>query len=155
MNRLALIIATCAGIGRVPFAPGTFGSIPGILLAVALHRLGNIWIEAAVIAVVFAVGVWAATEAERAFALIDPGPVVIDEVLGMLMTLAWLPLSLTGVLVGFLLFRVLDVLKPWPARRLEDAPAGWGIMLDDAMAGAYGQLLLRLCTWAWPAWMVA
>ena len=87
--------------------------------------------------------------------LADPGPVVIDEVLGMLMTLALLPLSLTGVIAGFLLFRVLDVVKPFPAGRLEHAPRGWGIMLDDAMAGVYGHLVLRVCIWAWPAWMVA
>ena len=85
----------------------------------------------------------------------DPGPIVIDEVLGMLITLAWLPLSLTGVLVGFVLFRLYDVVKPYPARRFEDAPGGWGIMLDDAMAGVYGQVTMRLLVWALPAWMVA
>jgi phosphatidylglycerophosphatase A len=85
----------------------------------------------------------------------DPGPVVIDEVLGMLLTLAWLPLSLTGVAIGFVLFRVLDVVKPFPARQFEQAPGGWGIMLDDAMAGIYGQLALRLCVWMLPGWMVA
>jgi phosphatidylglycerophosphatase A len=62
---------------------------------------------------------------------------------------------LTGVITGFLLFRILDVVKPFPAGRLEHAPRGWGIMLDDAMAGVYGQLALRVCMWAWPAWMIA
>jgi phosphatidylglycerophosphatase A len=85
----------------------------------------------------------------------DPGPVVIDEVLGMLMTLAWMPLSLAGVTVGFVLFRAFDIVKPFPAGRLEHAPRGWGIMLDDAMAGVYGQLAMRLCVWMLPAWMVA
>ena len=153
MNRLALIIATCAGIGRVPFAPGTFGSIPGILLAVALHRLGNVWIETAVIAVVFAVGVWAATEAERAFALIDPGPVVIDEVLGMLVTLAFIPAGWSAALTGFVVFRIFDVIKPWPANRLEKLHGGFGIMADDAMAGVYANLVLRLVMWLLPAWI--
>ena len=125
MNRLALIIATCAGIGRVPFAPGTFGSIPGVLLAVALHRYGNVWIETAVIAVVFAVGVWAATEAERAFALI-----------------------------GFFVFRVCDVLKPFPARRLEKLPGGFGVMGDDFMAGLWGLAIMHALIWAVPQWIL-
>jgi phosphatidylglycerophosphatase A len=104
---------------------------------------------------VFGVGVWASTRTEVVLGSSDPGPVVIDEVLGMLLTLAWLPLSLTGVMVGFVLFRILDVVKPFPAGRFEHAPRGWGIMLDDAMAGVYGQLAMRVCIWLLPAWMVA
>ena len=73
----------------------------------------------------------------------------------MLLTLAWLPLSMTGVVAGFLLFRIFDVVKPFPAGQLEHAPRGWGIMLDDAMAGVYGQLALRLAAWALPAWILA
>lgn len=155
MNAFALAIATFGYVGYFPIAPGTAGSAAALALYAVVRGVGIPLVEAGVIAAVFGIGVWAATRAETALGASDPGPVVIDEVLGMLMTLAWLPLSITGVLVGFLLFRVLDVVKPWPARRLEDAPAGWGIMLDDAMAGAYGHVLLRLCAWAWPAWMVA
>jgi phosphatidylglycerophosphatase A len=112
-------------------------------------------VESAAIAVVFPAGVWASSRTETILGTSDPGPVVIDEVLGMLMTLAWMPLSLTGVAVGFVLFRVLDIVKPFPARRLEHVPGGWGIMLDDAMAGVYGQLVMRLSVWMLPAWMVA
>jgi phosphatidylglycerophosphatase A len=154
MNRLALIIATCAGIGRIPFAPGTFGSIPGILLAVALHWYGCVWLEIAVIAAVFAVGVWAATQAERAFALIDPGPVVIDEVLGMLVTVAFIPVSVTGALIGFFVFRVCDVVKPFPARRLEKLPGGYGVMGDDFMAGLWGLAIMHALIWAVPQWIL-
>ena len=96
-----------------------------------------------------------ATKSETLLGGTDRGPIVIDEVLGMLITLAWLPLSLTGVLVGFVLFRVYDVVKPYPARKFEDIPGGWGVMLDDAMAGIYGQVTMRLLVWALPAWMVA
>jgi len=99
--------------------------------------------------------VWAGTRSEALLGGTDPGPVVIDEVLGMLITLAGMPLSLTGVLLGFVCFRIFDIVKPFPARRLEDAPGGWGIMLDDAAAGVYGQVALRLLVWVWPAWMVA
>ena len=91
---------------------------------------------------IFIVGVWSATEAERHFGGVDPGPVVIDEVVGMLMTLALHPVTIAGALVGFVVFRILDVIKPWPARQLEDLPAGFGIVLDDAMAGVYGNLIV-------------
>jgi phosphatidylglycerophosphatase A len=79
--------------------------------------------------------------------------VVIDEVLGMLVTLALLPLSMTGVVAGFLIFRVLDVIKPYPAGRLEHLHGGLGIMADDAMAGIYGNLLLRAGILFSPSWL--
>ncbi len=103
----------------------------------------------------FAVGVWAASGTERALARKDPGVVVIDEVLGMLITLALLPLSLTGVALGFLVFRALDVVKPYPAAQLEHLHGGLGIMADDAVAGLYAHLVLRACVWMVPAWLTA
>lgn len=155
MNRLGLIVATFGYVGFFPVAPGTAGSLVALILYAVVRWVGHPVFEGTVIAAVFAIGVWSATRAEQVLGVEDPGPVVIDEVLGMLITLAWLPLSLTGVIVGFLLFRIFDVVKPFPARRLEDAPAGWGIMLDDAMAGVYAHLLLRACLWGLPGWMVA
>jgi phosphatidylglycerophosphatase A len=80
---------------------------------------------------------------------------VIDEVLGMLMTLALLPVSIWGVILGFLFFRTLDVVKPFPAAQLEHIHGGMGIMADDAVAGIYAHLLLRLCMWLVPAWLTA
>ena len=155
MNRLALLVSTFGYVGFFPIAPGTAGSLAALALYVPVAWVGDPSIETAAIAVVFGVGVWAATRAEVLLGASDPGPVVIDEVLGMLITLAWMPLSLGGVIAGFLLFRIFDIIKPFPARRLEDAPQGWGIMLDDAMAGVYGQLALRLCAWLMPAWILA
>jgi phosphatidylglycerophosphatase A len=149
------LVSTFGYVGFFPIAPGTAGSFAA-LAPYALVRWVNLpVIELASITAVFVMGVWAATRSEALLGGTDPAPVVIDEVLGMLITLAWLPLSLTGVLVGFLLFRFYDVIKPYPARRLEDAPGGWGVMLDDAMAGIYGQVSLRLLVWAMPGWMVA
>jgi len=155
VNRLALLIATFGYVGFFPIAPGTAGSFAALALYALVRWIDLPAVELAAIVAVFAVGVWAATRSEVLLGGTDPGPIVIDEVLGMLMTLAWLPLSLTGVVVGFLLFRIYDVIKPYPARRCEDAPGGWGVMLDDAMAGIYGQVTLRLLVWAMPAWMVA
>jgi phosphatidylglycerophosphatase A len=155
VNRLALLISTFGYVGFFPIAPGTAGSFAALALYALVRWIDLPAVELAAIVAVFAVGVWAATKSEVVLGGTDPGPIVIDEVLGMLVTLAWLPLSLTGVVVGFVLFRVYDVIKPYPARRFEDAPGGWGVMLDDAMAGLYGQVTLRLLVWAMPAWMVA
>jgi phosphatidylglycerophosphatase A len=155
VSRLALLISTFGFVGFFPVAPGTAGSLAALPLYALIRWLGGPLFETAAIAAVFAAGVWASSRAETMLGTSDPGPVVIDEVLGMLMTLAWMPLSLAGVTVGFVLFRAFDIVKPFPAGRLEHAPRGWGIMLDDAMAGVYGQLAMRLCVWMLPAWMVA
>ena len=90
---------------------------------------------------------------ERYFGGIDPGPVVIDEVLGMLVTLAFIPVGWSGALAGFFIFRVFDVIKPYPANRLEKFHGGVGIMADDAMAGVYANIALRLLMWLLPAWI--
>lgn len=154
MNRLALLISTFGYVGFFPIAPGTAGSLAALALYVPVQWVGEPLADAAAIAIVFGLGVWASTRAEALLGTSDPGPVVIDEVLGMLITLAWMPLSLGGVVAGFVLFRIFDVIKPFPARRLEDAPRGWGIMLDDAMAGVYGQVALRLGAWLVPSWIL-
>lgn len=155
MTRLALLVSTFGYVGFFPVAPGTAGSAAALVVYAIVRWVGAPAFELATIIVVFAAGVWAAARSERVLGSKDPGPVVIDEVLGMLVTLAFLPLSLAGVVAGFVLFRALDVIKPYPARRLEDAPGGWGVMLDDAMAGVYGQLAMRLLVWLLPGWMVA
>jgi phosphatidylglycerophosphatase A len=155
VNRVALLVATFGYVGFFPIAPGTAGSFAALALYAFIRWIDVPALELAAILAVFAVGVWAAAHTEVVLGSTDLAPVVIDEVLGMLMTLAWLPLSLTGVAVGFLLFRIFDIIKPYPAGRLEDAPGGWGVMLDDAMAGVYGQITMRLLVWALPAWMVA
>jgi phosphatidylglycerophosphatase A len=153
MNGAALLVATFGYVGFFPIAPGTAGSLAALALYAVVQSIGVPAFEGVTLVAIFAAGVWSSTVSERLLGGIDPGPVVIDEVLGMLVTLAWLPLSLAGVLAGFLLFRVLDVIKPFPAKRLEDAPGGWGIMLDDVIAGLYGQLALRALAWGAP-WLV-
>ena len=110
-------------------------------------------VELGAIAVILVVGLWSATEAEHHFGGIDPGPVVIDEVVGMLMTLALHPVNVWGAIIGFLIFRVLDIVKPWPARRLELLPGGFGVVLDDMMAGVYGNLLVWALVHMFPTWL--
>jgi phosphatidylglycerophosphatase A len=84
---------------------------------------------------------------------IDPGPIVIDEVMGMLITLFMIPVGWGGILLGFLLFRALDVLKPFPARQLERLHGGFGVMADDAMAAIYAHILLRGAYYLVPGWI--
>ncbi len=153
--RLGLFVATCGYIGYVPIAPGTFGSAAGLVVFAAVRWSGSLSLELGLIALLLAIGVWSASVAERHFAAVDPGPVVLDEVAGMLITLALIPVNITGAIFGFLLFRVLDVVKPWPANRLEALPGGLGIMADDAMAAVYGNLIMRLFIAVLPAgWLV-
>ena len=155
MNQLALLVASFGYVGFFPFAPGTAGSLAALALFAVVRWIGVPAFEVGVILAVLVLGIWAANGAERALGRKDPGQVVIDEVLGMLITLALLPVSLTGVFVGFLLFRLFDVVKPYPAGRLEHLPGGYGIMLDDAMAGVYSYIVLRVCMWWMPAWLTA
>jgi phosphatidylglycerophosphatase A len=153
LRRLGVFIATCAHVGYAPVAPGTFGSAVGLVVYYLVRRQASTAVELGAIAVILVVGLWSATEAEHHFGGIDPGPVVIDEVIGMLITLALHPVNVTGAIVGFFIFRVLDVVKPWPARRLELLPGGFGVVLDDVMAGVYGNLLMWGLVRLLPSWV--
>jgi phosphatidylglycerophosphatase A len=150
-----VFIATCGYIGYVPIAPGTFGSAAGLAVFLAARSTGSVTVELATIVVLFAIGVWSGTIAEHHFGGVDPGPIVIDEVVGMLITLALLPVTMTGAIVGFLVFRVLDVIKPWPSGGFEKLPGGLGVMADDGMAAIYGNVVMRALIWLAPAgWLV-
>jgi phosphatidylglycerophosphatase A len=153
VTRFAVFLATVAYCGYFPIAPGTVGSAAGLIVYLLVWWTRSPMVEAGLIAVTFAAGTWAATHAERYFGGIDPGPVVIDEVLGMLVTLAFIPVGWPAALAGFFIFRVFDVIKPYPANRLETFHGGFGIMADDAMAGIYANLVLRLLMWLLPAWI--
>jgi phosphatidylglycerophosphatase A len=139
---VALALATSAGIGYIPFAPGTFGSLAGVLLWWLLPE--SVAIQLAVIVALFVLGSWSGSVAERHFGNTDPGPVVIDEVMGMLVTLFMNPVGWIGATIGFLLFRASDIVKPYPANRLERLHGGVGVMADDFMAAVYANLVLRV-----------
>jgi phosphatidylglycerophosphatase A len=154
MNRVGLFIATCGYLGYVPVAPGTFGSAAGLAVFFLIRSTGSVTLELAAILVLFAIGIWSGTIAEHHFGGVDPAPVVMDEVVGMLITLAFLPVSTTGAIVGFLVFRVLDVFKPWPSARFERLPGGLGVMADDGMAAIYGNVMMHGLIWVTPGWLV-
>jgi phosphatidylglycerophosphatase A len=144
MRRLAVFLATCGYVGYAPVAPGTFGSAAGLVVYALLRWVGSGAVEIATIIVLFAIGIWSGAEAEHHFGRADPGPIVLDEVVGMLITLALIPVTITGAFVGFLVFRALDVFKPWPSGRFERLPGGLGVMADDGMAALYGNGVMRV-----------
>ena len=154
MNQLALFVATFGYLGYFPIAPGTAGSLAALVLFAFVRWLGMPAVEIATIVVVFVGGIWAANATEQVLGRKDPGAIVIDEVLGMLMTLALLPVSTLGIVVGFVLFRLFDVVKPFPAARMEHLKGGPGVMLDDAVAGIYAHIALRLLAWLVPSWLM-
>jgi phosphatidylglycerophosphatase A len=162
---LALAIATC-GVGYIPLAPGTWGSLVAVVFYLILH---GAWfphtdispevyvptfllVQLGIIVVVTLVGTWAASRTERVSGRKDPGKVVVDEVAGQLIALMAVPAGLwTGlpvpVIVAFILFRFFDIVKPYPANKLERIPGGLGIMADDLVAGLYaylGVILMRV-----------
>ena len=148
---LGLFVATCGYLGYVPIAPGTFGSAAGLVIFALVRWSASDAIELSVIVCLLAAGVWSSNVAERHFGGVDPAPIILDEVVGMLITLALVPVNFTGAIVGFLLFRLFDVIKPWPANRLEALHGGLGVMADDAMAAIYANVAMRVLVAAAPA----
>lgn len=138
--RVALLLATVFGAGYSPIAPGTVGSAAALLVLwlVPFSQMGLIVF---LLAVTF-FGTWAAHVAEAAVGDKDPGVIVIDEVAGMTLSVLVLPLTGPVLLSGFVLFRVFDVVKPFPANRLQALTGGVGVMIDDLIAGLYALLVL-------------
>ena len=146
---LARAVATAFGSGYSPFAPGTAGSAVGLLLFWPMAAWPWPWQVAAAVTL-FLVGAPAAGRVARHAGLKDPGIVVVDEVVGQWVTLAALPFTPVTAGLGFLLFRAMDIVKPWPARDLERVRGGWGIMADDVAAGVWAHLVLRAGLALWP-----
>jgi phosphatidylglycerophosphatase A len=144
----ATLVATFLGIGFLKPAPGTWGSLAAVLLwATAIPRIpvaNRSWATITVAVVVTLIGIPAATRVSRAFALKDPQFIVIDEVAGQLTTLIGVPLAWKTFLAGFILFRIFDIWKPFPIRRLERLPEGSGIVVDDLGAGIYALVVMHL-----------
>ncbi len=140
--RLAFVFATGFGSGFSPVAPGTAGSAVGLLFVWAMSALGLPGQIAAVVGVSILSMVTADIVA-RSVGLKDPGLIVADEVAGMMVTMIAIPFTLTSAGLGFILFRLMDVVKPPPARQFERFKGGVGIVADDLMAGVYAHLALR------------
>jgi len=163
----ALAIATC-GVGLIPLAPGTWGSLVGVglyLVARAASVQAFVYAKARgwstppleslrttlillMLIVMTIAGIWAASRCESLLARKDPGAVVVDEVIGQLLTFVFLPAGIGAwaIVAGFVTFRVFDIWKPYPIRRLESLEAGLGIMADDVLAGVYAATFMSLLT---------
>ena len=147
MDRLLMFIATGAGSGYLPKAPGTWGTLVGLLLWWPLAGL-SLTAYLATVAVLFIVGVASAGAAEKILDRGDPGVVVIDEIVGVLIALAAVPLHPVAALAGFALFRLFDIAKPFPVGWVDrHLHGGLGIMLDDVAAGLSALLVLHLGLW--------
>jgi phosphatidylglycerophosphatase A len=144
----ATLVATFFGIGRIRPGPGSWGSAAAILLWwLASRWIAPGWQSLAAILLAFAVviiGIPAATRVSRASGLKDPQFVVIDEVAGQLIAMIAVPVSWKSVLLGFILFRGFDIVKPPPVRQLEHLPEGFGIVIDDVGAGLYALALIQV-----------
>jgi len=141
-TRIAYVLGTWFGCGYVPYAPGTAGTLGAVPLYLVLRPHGGVVVLAAAV-VLTIVGIWAADIVAIDSGLKDPQLVVIDEVAGVLCTLAVAPPTWTALIVGVVLFRIFDQWKPWPARAAERRlPGGYGIVLDDIAAGAWGAAVL-------------
>jgi phosphatidylglycerophosphatase A len=147
MNRTAraviLFISQGAYAGRSPIAPGTAGTVVGVLFYLGIRGLSSGHYLAVCVLVILA-GMWAAGHAEIILGRKDSPSIVIDEIAGFLTAMFMVPPGWFFVLSGFLLFRVFDILKPWPLRRLEGLHGGPGVMLDDVGAGVYTNIVLQI-----------
>ena len=145
MNRLILFVSSNAGLGYSPIAPGTVGTLAGIPCFYLLARLPA-GLYALTWCALLLLAIWAAAGAGRIYGVADDGRIVIDELVGYLVTVAFLPFSWTTALLGFVFFRAFDIFKIPPANWIDRHwKNGVGVVLDDVVAGLYGALVLRLC----------
>jgi len=139
-----VFLATGFYVGKSPFAPGTIGTLWGLPLCFFLAEI-KLPLAVVCLALLIALAIWLAHAAEKLLKQKDPGCIVVDEIAGMLVTMVGLPFNLTTASIGYIIFRILDILKPFPIRFLEKRVSGGaGIVLDDVVAGILANLLLRL-----------
>jgi phosphatidylglycerophosphatase A len=150
MRRFILFLSSNAGLGYAPVASGTFGTLAGIPAFWLLAQLPP-WLWLLTFAALLALSFWVAGAAGQIYGVVDDGRIVIDELVGYLVTVAFLPFAWGTAIAGFLLFRLFDITKPPPARWFDrQLKNGYGVVLDDVAAGLYGAVALRLLLHVWP-----
>jgi phosphatidylglycerophosphatase A len=143
VKRIAWLLATWFGCGHVPLAPGTAGTLGAVPLYLVLRPHGPLAVLGAA-AALGVVGVWASNHVIAKTKLTDPQVIVIDEVVGVLVTLSVSAPTWKSLVLGVVLFRIFDQWKPWPARRLESLHGGYGVVMDDVAAGVWGAAVLAI-----------
>ena len=147
LDRMAWLLATGCGVGKLPKAPGTFGSLLGPLLVWSWQQFQRPIYETVLAAIAaFLIGVAAADRTSKRTGLKDPGFIVCDEIVAFCIVFVMTTVTWSTAILGFVWFRLFDIWKPWPIARLERLPGGWGIMADDLMAGVYAALALQAST---------
>ena len=143
-EKVIIFVATGAGLGKIPFAPGTFGTLMGILFVLSF-KLINPCYETISVVILIIFAIWIADQAEKILKQKDPGCIVIDEIAGYVVTMVGISLSIYTILIGFILFRFFDILKPFPVKYFEkNFKGGPGIVLDDLVAGLLSSFVLRI-----------
>ncbi len=143
LGNLFIAFATCGYIGLFPWIPGTIGTLMGVLVYLLLCKLHPLLYSVDLITLIF-VASWISEKAERLLGEKDSQVIVIDECVGFLVTMLWIAPTLKGIVLGFIFFRILDIIKPPPARWMErHVSGGYGVVFDDVIAGLYSNLLLR------------
>lgn len=145
-DRAILFLARGFGLGYAPVAPGTFGSLAGLPLAWGIQQLPG-WGQPVLAPLLFLAGVPICAAGARLLDSKDPGGVVFDEIAAFSVLFIGVKVNLVSGGIGFVLFRLFDIVKPWPAGRLEKLPGGWGIMADDFAAALYAAIVLRFIDW--------
>ncbi len=144
MKHFILALATGFGVGYTPVAPGTLGTLIAFPVYYFLSSISSPIYEITLISFFF-FSVWISENAEMFFGKKDDQRIVIDEIMGFLITMLWIPKTVILIIIGFFLFRFFDILKPFPIRRLEKKfRGGYGVVLDDVMAGIYGNVVLQV-----------
>jgi len=147
MNYFISLLATGFGVGYSPVAPGTLGTLIAIPVYYFLSAIPSPLYEITLIGFFF-LSVWISENAEIFFGKKDDQRIVIDEMMGFLITMLWVPKATHFIVIGFFLFRFFDILKPFPIRHLEKKfKGGFGVVLDDVMAGAYGNIILQIISY--------
>lgn len=141
--KCAVAISTAGGLGYFPLFPGTIGSLLGLFLYYPLRHL-SLPIYLVFLVLLFAIGVYSSSLSESFFQKKDSGHIIIDEIHAMFVILYFIPQTLTWWIAAFIVFRFFDIKKPYPIRRFEHLPAGWGVMVDDFIAALYGLAILHL-----------
>lgn len=137
------LVATGLGVGKLPMMPGTLGSILGTL-AFLLVQIDSFLIKMIILVVILIAGAYSSFQIEKATGREDNQIIVIDEIAGVWLTLSIIPGGVWFTLAGLLLFRLLDIWKPYPIRKLEKVKYGYGVMLDDMLAGLYAGALILI-----------
>ncbi len=148
LNWFILIFASGFGAGLSPIVPGTTGTLVAIPIYYVVSSISSPLYELTLVALFF-FSSWISNQAEQYWGKKDDRRIVIDEIVGFLVTMLWIPKSLFSIVAGFLLFRFFDILKPFPIRRLEQVKSGFGVVLDDVLAGIYSNILLHLALRLW------